>query len=201
VTAALKLDLSARAFVVALFATALAIAGAGWFLVIAPKHHTAATLETQIQSEKQKLSDARSALKNAKAAQRPALNAALPSELSMPQILDQLNALAVRAGVTLDTVTPAPPVAGSGYFAVPLSVVVDGRFFAVKTFLQQVRNQVSLANTKLAAAGRLFGVSSMQLNSTPPKVTATLQMTAYYYSPTAAPPAPVTSTTSSTSGS
>jgi Tfp pilus assembly protein PilO len=200
VTAALKLDLSARAFALAMLATAVVVAGAGWFLMIAPKHHKASTLATEIQSAQAQLSAARQAVAKAKAAQRPVLEAALPSELQMPEILDQLNALATRADVRLDTVTPATAVAGAGYYAEPLSVVVEGRFFGVQKFLQLVRNQVSLGKTKLSASGRLLGVSSVQLSETPPTVTGTLQMTAYYFVPNAAAPTPVTSTTSTTSG-
>jgi Tfp pilus assembly protein PilO len=199
VTAALKLDVSARAFAAALLATAVAVAGAGWFVVIAPKRHQAATLATDIQSAQAKLAAARLAAAKAKASERPALQAALPGELAMPQILDQLNAVADRAGVRLDTVTPAAAVAGTGYYAVPLTVVVEGRFFSDEKFLQLVRNQVALKDSKLHASGRLFDVSSMQLSTTAPTVTATLQMRAYYFSATATTAAPVT-TTDTTSG-
>lgn len=198
-TAALKLDLSARAFAVALLSTVAVAAGASWFLLIAPKHHTAATLATEIQSEQTKLADAKSALAKAKAAQQPALRVALPSELQMPQILDQLNAVAAKAKVTLDLVRPSAAAAGTGYYSVPLVVTVEGHFFSVEKFLQLVRNQVELKDSKLEASGRLFDVTSVQLNETPPTVTGTLQMTAYYFSPTATA-SPVTSTTS-TSGS
>ena len=49
---------------------------------------------------------ARLAAAKAKAAQRPALEKALPADLGMPQILDQLNAMALQAKVTLDSVRP-----------------------------------------------------------------------------------------------
>jgi Tfp pilus assembly protein PilO len=199
VTAALKLDMSARAFAAALFATAVVAAGGGWFLLIAPKHHKAATLQTDIQAAQQKLADARLALAKAKKAQQPALVAALPSQLAMPQILDQLNALAHRAHVSLNSVTPSAAVVGTGYYAVPIAVSVEGRYFGVEKFLQLVRSQVSVKKDKLHASGRLLDVSSVQLSSTAPDVTASLQMQAYYFSPTAAVPAPATTTTDTTS--
>jgi outer membrane murein-binding lipoprotein Lpp len=199
VTAALKLDMSARAFAAALLATAVVAGGGGWLLLISPKHHKAATLQTDIQSAQQKLADARKALAEAKKAQQPALATALPSQLAMPQILDQLNAIANRADVTVNSVTPSTAVAGVGYYAVPITLIVDGHFFAVEKFLQLVRNQVSLKQDKFHASGRLLDVAGVQLSSTTaPTVTATLQMRAFYFSPTAAPPAPTTSTTDTT---
>ncbi len=190
-SAALKLDMSARAFAAALLATAVVVAGAGWFVAIAPKHHKAANLETQIQAAQQQLSAARLAVAKAKSAERPVLQAALPSELQMPQILDQLNAMANRAEVTLDSVTPSAAVVGTGYYEVPLTVTVEGRYFEVKTFLQLVRNRVTVKDSQLYASGRLFDVSSVQLSETPPTVTGTLQMTAYYFAAAATVPAPV----------
>ena len=94
----------------------------------------------------------------------------------------------------------SPAVAGTGFYAVPLAVSVEGSYFNVKTFLQLVRGQVTLKNSRLYASGRLFSVSSVQLTETPPTVTGALQMTAYYFAPTAAPAAPVTTTTDTTSG-
>jgi Tfp pilus assembly protein PilO len=199
VTAALKLDLSARAFAAAMLATAVVAGGGGWFLLISPKHHKAATLQTDIQSAQQKLADARQALAEAKKAQQPALGRALPSQLAMPQVLDQLSALADHSKVTLNSVTPSTAVAGAGYYAVPMTVVVQGRFFAVEKFLELARNQVSLKQDKFHASGRLLDVSSVQLSSTTPDVTATLQMRVFYFSPTAAPPAPATTPTDTTS--
>jgi Tfp pilus assembly protein PilO len=199
-TAALKLDMSARAFAAALVAASVAIAGASWFLMIGPKRDKAATLATEVQAAQQKLADARLAAAKEKAAQRPALQRALPGELQMPQILDQLNALATQAKVTLDSVKPTTAVAGNGYYAVPLTVGVEGNYFGVEKFLQLVRNQVTLKDSQLHASGRLLDVSSVQLNETPPTVTGTLQMTAYYFDATAAAAAPVTTTTDTTSG-
>ncbi len=206
-TAALKLDLSARTFAIALFATVVALAGASWFVVIAPKHDKAATLETAIQADQTRIDAAakRQASESAavKGAKSRALGSALPSTVAMPQIVDQLNALADQAHVTLDTVTPADATVGNGYYTVPLTVVVDGHFFSVQKFLRLVRNQVSFGQSgksgtpKFSASGRLFSISSMQLDQTEPAptVTATFNMNAYYYAPTATVPQATESTT------
>jgi Pilus assembly protein, PilO len=208
VTAALKFDVSARVFAAALLATVVALAGGVWFLSIAPKHSKASTLETAIQADQSKLSAAlraqhEAATTQSKAAQLNELRSALPDALAMPQILDQLDGIAHKSGVTLDAVTPSPPIVGIGYQAVPLTVVVDGRFFAVKKFLQLMRTQVSIGKVRVQAKGRLFDVSGFQLNETEPAptVTATFQMEAFYFAPSAQPVQPLTTSTTTTPAS
>jgi Tfp pilus assembly protein PilO len=203
VTAALKLDLSARAFAAALAALVVVLAGAMWFLAISPKHSKASSLSQQITSEQAKIAAAvrearQSSTAKTTSAQLKALEAALPSQLAMPEIVDQLDGLARKAGVSLDTVTPNVPVVGIGYYAEPITVVVDGRFFDVKQFLHLVRTRVSIHKANVHVKGRLYDVSGVQLQQTEPAptVTATLNMEAFYFSPTASPvPANATSTT------
>jgi len=206
VTGALKLDLSPNVFAAAVLATVAALAGAGWYLVVAPKHDRAATLQATIESDQAQLGSAQHAAARpaaTKKAEQGALQSALPNDLAMPQLVDQLNALADQAGVTLDSVSPAAPESGTGYVDVPLTVVVDGRYFSVEKFLHLVRNQVSLEKAKVYASGRLFDVSGIQLDQTEPapNVTGTLQMKAFYFSPTSAPPPPPTDTTTTDSTS
>jgi Tfp pilus assembly protein PilO len=204
VTAALKLDLSARAFAAALAALAVVLAGAMWFLAISPKHSKASSLSQQIGAERAKIAAAIREAQQSRAtkttsAQLKALEAALPSELAMPEIVDQLDGLAREAGVSLDTVTPNVPVVGVGYYAEPITVVVDGRFFDVKKFLNLVRTRVSIQKANVHVKGRLYDVSGVALQQTEPAptVTATLNMEAFYFSPTAAP-APVDTTSTTT---
>jgi Tfp pilus assembly protein PilO len=205
VTAALKLDLSARAFAAALAALAVVLAGAMWFLAISPKHSKASSLSQQISAEQAKIAAAvreaqQSHTAKTSSAQLKALEAALPSELAMPEIVDQLDGLARQAGVSLDTVTPNVPVVGVGYYAEPITVVVDGRFFDVKKFLHLVRTRVSIHKANVHVQGRLYDVSGVQLQQTEPAptVTATLNMEAFYFSPTASPAPAVTTPTATT---
>lgn len=210
---ALKLDLSPRVLAAALLAVAVVIVGAGWFVAIAPKRDKAATLQASIQADQTRLAAAarskQRATANAKQLKRlqAALGNALPNDVAMPQIVDQLNALALQAGATLDTVTPGVAAPGNGYEIVPLQVTVDGHYFAVEKFLQLLRRQVSFDKSKLSASGRLFSVSGMQLSQTGPTsmLTATFSMNAYYYAPGVSAPLPASSTattdTTTTSGS
>jgi Tfp pilus assembly protein PilO len=204
VTAALKLDLSARAFAAALAALAVVLAAAMWFMAISPRHSKASSLSQQISAEQAKIATAirearQSHTAKTSTAQLKALEAALPGELAMPEIVDQLDSLARQAGVSLDTVTPQVPVVGVGYYAEPITVVVDGHFFDVKKFLHLVRTRVSISKANVHVKGRLYDISGVQLQQTEPAptVTATLNMEAFYFSPTAAP-APVVPTSTTT---
>jgi Tfp pilus assembly protein PilO len=199
----LKLDLSARAVALAVMAAALALAGGAWMTVVSPKHAKAAKLAGSIQADKQRLESAKRQLATqekaakAKRAQLSTLEAALPDTIAMPEVVDELNALARHADVTLDSITPSTAILGTGYEAVPISVVVDGRFFAVERFLHLIRDEVQLNKQSVKANGRLVDVKSVDLEQTEPapNVTATISMQVFYFAPSIAPPPVATSTT------
>lgn len=199
----LKLSLSSRVVALVIFGLAVIVAGAGWFVVVSPKRSQATKLAQSIQEKQSQLTAAQHTGRSTLTPQGPTdrgVNEALPNDVAMPSVVDQLNRLARRAGVSLDTVTPQPTVFGSGYVAVPLNVVVDGRYFDVDRFLNLVRTQVRVDKNHVAAAGRLFDVQSVQLQQTEPAptVTATLTLQTFYYSQTAAPaPTDTTATTTS----
>jgi hypothetical protein len=203
-----KLNVTPRALGTIVLVLAVVAAGAGWFLVVAPKRSEASKLEASIQAKQAQVATETRAAAPATAvdaAQLHTLGKALPDEPLMPDVVDQLNHLANLAGVTLDTVTPSAPVPGTGYEAIPLSVVVDGHYFDVERFLNLVRTQVQLDNHKPSAAGRLFDVNGFQLQQTEPApmVTATLDLRTFYYSSAAAPvitTATDTTETTTTSG-
>jgi Tfp pilus assembly protein PilO len=201
-TGTLRLDLTARTVAVALLAVVVVAAGVGWFAVVAPKRSQASRLETTIAAKQAQLANAthaQTADESPKGVKVRNLGKALPDRLAMPQVVEQLNQLATRAGVTLDTVTPSAAVPGFGYEAVPLSIVVDGHFFAVEQFLHLVRVQVQLGKDHVRAAGRLFDVQSVSLQQTEPApmVTATLNLRAFYYASGITPLATATDTTAS----
>jgi Tfp pilus assembly protein PilO len=199
-------SLTARTVALVLVGVAVLLAAAGWLMIVSPKRTKATELASTIQAKQSQLSIAQRTPPPSQAkaaADTAAVGAALPDDVGMPQVVDQLNTLARHAGVTLDTVTPQPAVTGTGYMSVPLNVVVDGHYFGVEKFLNLVRNQVKLQKTHVAAAGRLFDVSGVQLQQTEPAptVTATLTLDTFYYSPAAAQAAPAPTTTDTTAGS
>jgi Tfp pilus assembly protein PilO len=199
-----KLSLTSHTIALALLGLAVFIAGAGWFVVVSPKRSQATELAATIQSKQSELSLAQRTPppSQAKAASNTAgVGEALPDDVAMPQVVEQLNALATRADVSLDTVTPQPGITGTGYVGVPLNVVIDGRYFNVEKFLRLVRTQVQIKKNHVAAAGRLYDVQRVQLQQTEPAptVTAVLTLEAFYYSPATTTVDPnATTTTSST---
>jgi Tfp pilus assembly protein PilO len=199
----LNLNMNARTLALVLCGAAIVIGAAGWLLVVGPKRSHASKLATTVQAKQSQVaslqreqSPGRGGLSGASSKD---LTTALPDIPDMPQVIDQLNALALRAGVSLDTVTPAATTAGTGYEAVPINVVVDGHYFGVEKFLHLVRLQVAMNKSKLHAHGRLFAVESVQLQQTEPApmVTATLGLQTFYYSAAAAPPVPAPTSTDS----
>jgi hypothetical protein len=101
----------------------------------------------------------------------------------MPQIVMQLSRIAGETHVSLDSITPQAPVSYSGYQAIPMTITLTGTFFAVESFLQELRTQVKVSGNDVTATGRLYDVLGVTLQSTDPapKVTATLMIDAFSY--------------------
>jgi Tfp pilus assembly protein PilO len=193
----MKREITPRAIAFVLLGVAVVIGAAGWFLLVSPKRSEASKLAATIETKQSQVS---TGTHQASTVTGPAptkmVGKALPDVPLMPDVVDQLNALATRSGVALDTITPQTPVAGTGFEAIPLTVVVDGRYFAVEKFLKLVRQQVQLDESELTANGRLFDVQGVQLQQTEPapSVTATLSLRTFYYAAGAAPATSATTT-------
>jgi Tfp pilus assembly protein PilO len=203
------MKLTSRTIAFVIFGVVAVVAVAGWFVVVSPKRSQASKLAATIQ-------DKQTAISAAQQQQQPqqqgsgsspqqssaSADAALPDTLGMPEVVDQLNHLAARAGVTLDGVTPQLSAPGAGYMTTPISVVVDGHYFGVEKFLHLVRTQVRLDKSTLSARGRLFDVQGVQLQQTEPApmITATLSLDTFYYAPTATLTPPATTTTTASAG-
>jgi Pilus assembly protein, PilO len=193
----MKAGVTPRAIAFVLLGVAVVLAAAGWFLLVSPKRTEASKLAATIETKQSQVSTGmHQASAVAQPAQTQSVGKALPDVPLMPDVVDQLNALATRSGVALDTITPQAAVPGTGFEAIPLTVVVDGRYFAVEKFLRLVREQVQLDKSHLDANGRLFDVQGVQLQQTEPAptVTATLSLRTFYYAAGVAPPTTETTT-------
>lgn len=199
-----RLDRSPRTLLALSLAGTLVLALAVWFLAVSPKRSQASALDgtiAQAQAQLTALRAHRPAPGSVRASELPHLERALPDRTEMPSLVLQLARLAGASGVTLDTITPSVPVAVGAYEAVPMTVVVDGRFFGVRDFLRRVRSQVRLGKDgDVTASGRLFDVQAIDFQQTEPapQVRASLTMQAFVFSGGAtgsgAPPAAPTST-------
>jgi hypothetical protein len=189
-----------------------AVALVGWFGLVSPQWSKASDLDRQISEAKTQLAVARATTDSGAAdkgtgSSALALAQAMPQQLDMSDVLRQLLRAADRADVSLDSVTPQAPAAKSGYSAVPMSVVVTGRYFGVQQFLRELRTQAGVAGPRVHASGRLFSVDSVSLaagEAKPPQLSATIQLNVFTYSGSvgaAAAATPQTAPASSTSTS
>jgi len=199
VTAVQKLDLSPKALAGALVGTIVVLIAATWFIMISPKHSQASNLNAQIQSAQSDLQTRQHAARqkvNA-AAQAVKSKRAMPDTVAMPQILLELNRVAQEENISIDSVTPAAPTPFTSFEAVPITVVISGRYFDVEAFLKELRNQVRVSAGNVFSTGRLFDVSAVNVSQTTPapRVSATLSMDAFVYSGLPVPTTPGATTT------
>jgi hypothetical protein len=169
----------------------LAVAAVGWLALVAPARSHAARLATQIddaQNQVVALEAAQARSPKAGARDLYRLERAMPTQDDMPGILLELDRLAGATGVSLQHLQPAARVTlADGSSALPLTVVVEGRYPAITAFLRRVRLEVSAGADRVVAAGRLFDTDQVTLVGAQgaAKITATLQLVAFDY---AAPP-------------
>jgi Tfp pilus assembly protein PilO len=210
-------SLSTRAQVALVAGGLLLVAVIVYFALISPKRSTAAQLKQQTAAVQEQIDQNRStAFKQALPAVRAAsvfrVSKAMPTQLETPNVILQLNQLAVASGLTFDQITPqsasATPATTTGAtdpFAVePIQVKFTGSFYSLLTFLQRLRNLVRVENGRLYAAGRLFDVSDVSFAPGPkgfPQVQATLTVNAFVpQQPQAPSTTPGSTDTTSTTG-
>jgi len=163
----------------------------GWFGLVSPQRSTASDLDRQIAGTKTQLAVARSTTEpgaseggKSSGASTVTLARAMPERAEMADVLRQLQRAARRTEVRLDSVTPQAVAAQSGYNAVPMDVVVSGRYFGVQRFLRYLRMQAGVDGSHVHATGRLFSVDSVNLagDKQLPHLAATIHLNAFTYS-------------------
>jgi Pilus assembly protein, PilO len=209
--------LGGRGVLAAMVLAFLLVVIVGWVGFVSPQRSKANKLDTQIASAQSQLATAQHLLAENKNAKTLAVlrnsQRALPDTPEMSQLLRQLSALTAASHTELDSVTPAAVVASaaSGAEAVPLTVTVKGRYFAIQHLLGLLRKSADVQGGNVTGQGRLYTVDMIQFGATGPTngsgsgggvVSATITMNAFVYSPasvatTAA--AATTTTTGSTS--
>src|SRR4029450_2611742 len=181
----------------------------GWFAVVSPQRSKAAELQGKIDESNSALALAE-ALNNGGQQKAPAKEAralvrAMPDQARMSQILRQLSGAAKSTRVRVNSVTPSANAPLNGYEAIPLTVMVEGRYLGITNFLGKLRTQVRAAGEQVRAKGRLYSVDNVQFdgNSDKQLLQATLTLNAYKYGSAAAPATAsgdsATSTTATTS--
>jgi Tfp pilus assembly protein PilO len=190
----MKDKLTPKVVAVAAAVAVALVALIGWFAVVSPQRSKASDLGRQIADAQTQLAlakaDARSN-RSAKAGVSARLLArAMPDQVAMPQVLRQVQRAAHRAHVRFDGITPQAATTLNGYQAVPMDVVVAGRYSAIQRFLHLLRSQARVAGDRVHASGRLFGIDTVSLAADSegglPKLIATIHMNTYVYSGSAA---------------
>jgi type IV pilus assembly protein PilO len=184
----------------------------GWKVVVSPVKKHIAAIEAETQSTQQQIAD-RIAQSHAAttATAAPQIHVAdiyriakaMPSITDMPDILLELDQTALASGVSLQSISPGTPAAGTaGYSTIPLSLNATGDFYQITDLLYRLRNLVAVRNGALDASGRLFSVNSVSLSPTGAReLNASVSLDTYVYgavSTTGAAQAPATTSTTST---
>jgi len=195
---------SRRSSALAVGALIVVVAAAAWLGVVSPKRSHASKLKSDVTTAQ---TDLATATHTAAAANKEAAEAALtalPGDSDQPGILDNLNALGKKSGVTIATVTPNLSTVTAN--AVGLSIIVNGKYFQIANFLHRLRTQVRVGDGgHVVATGRLFDVQSVQLapgtaTTTPGQLAATIIANASIFAPATAAPA-ASDTSASATGS
>jgi Tfp pilus assembly protein PilO len=165
----------------------LALASVGWFLLLSPQRSKAAELDDQISAAHTQLALARvisrGSGRQASNVPHRRLETAMPDNVRMSEILRQLSWAAAAAHVRIEGITPQGVAPHTGYQAIPLSVTLQGRYFAIARFLQLLHTQAVATGSQVHATGRLFAVDGIQFStaSDDELIQASLSIAAFSY--------------------
>ena len=189
------------------------LAGA-WFLMAAPKREEARKLQEQITAARADLAGASARAAEYKAARdrlrkHPEVfekaGKALPSRVSMPDLLRTLTRTAKGTGVTMGDLTTggggggAPSASTSpGLNSVGLQLTFTGDFLALRRYLQRLQGFVAVTKNGVNARGRLVALNKVSLQPKDGgKLSADVDATVYTLQPSAlaaGAPAPAAAT-------
>jgi type IV pilus assembly protein PilOP len=184
---------------IAAAAAVLLLSVLAYMVVVGPKRSRASELEEDISTTKVELAQAR--IEEARSKETPVapvsdlkrLTKAMPNQTDMPGLVLELARVAHETGISFDSITPAEPVAGTGYQKVPVSLVFQGNFFELSDFLFRLRSLVDVRDNRLHVDGRLFsidGIDFAQGTAQFPQIQATLNASAFVYGGAPAAPNP-----------
>jgi hypothetical protein len=142
------------------------------------------------------------------------LKKAMPDEVDMPDIIFELSRIASLHHIQFQGIQPGVPLPESNYQVLPVNVTFQGTYSQLTSFLQTVRDLVTVHHGFLGATGRLYTVDTLGfIEGKPsfPQIQATLTLDAYIYgssapvigaipSGTAQPASSGSTTTTSTTG-
>ena len=185
----------------------LLVAVLGYFVLVSPKRSTAHKLATEkaqvdAQIERNRASSLARNLPTIRSAQVFRLTKAMPDNADIPDLILELNQLAVAAGISFDEIAPQTPTSDNAYEIHPISLTFSGNFYSLADFLFRLRNLVRVHDHKLATTGRMLAVSGVTFSEGDqkfPQIKAVLTVDSFVLS--SAPAAGATGAAPSTSSS
>ncbi len=163
-----------------------------WFLGVSPQHSKAASLDSDISAVQAKIAARKaelatpSAQVHVRASDLYRLTKAMPDQTDMAGIILSLNRLAKSHGLSFEGIQTQGLVAQTGFTVQPVTVVLQGRFSAVSSFLRDLRRLVDVHKRALLATGRLFTVDEIGFTQPGnkksfPDVKATISIDAFMF--------------------
>jgi hypothetical protein len=183
----------------------LAVLVVGYLTLISPKRAKAADLESQAVAAQSQLTLALAA-SHQPGGKTPAgapdlfrLSKAMPDRVDTAGALLDLAKLAKAAGVTIESLLPAEPIAATtgSYQLASITATFSGTYSQLTNLLSRARRLVVVHHGRIESRGRLFGVDSIQFVPDAPNssiLKGTVKFETYIYS-TAAPTTTSTATT------
>jgi Tfp pilus assembly protein PilO len=188
-------------------------AAAAYLMVLRPKTAEVKQLDTEIATLDTEL-DAAIALAQPgekpelpiKVADLVELAKAMPDDTGIADAILELNSAAEGAGVEFLSISPDPPVPGSGYTQMPLKLTFEGNYYNLTELVYRLRSLVAVRDGVLHAKGRLFTLDSLNWHEGEagfPMIQADLVVSAYVYGNNSVPaltPSGTAATTSASTG-
>jgi Tfp pilus assembly protein PilO len=175
----------------------VALAVAGWFLLVRPKRADAASYTVRVADVRKEISDRRAAStsRQARVAVKTAdlfkLAKVMPADEDMAAILLQLNEVATDAGIVFESITPQAAVGAEGFRALPITLVFRGNFYTLSDFVFRLRQLVQVRDGELTATGQLFSIDTLSFTEDTdrrfPSIRAELTVQAFVFGGLPAP--------------
>jgi len=180
----------------------LLVAILGYFVLVSPKRSSAHKLaeekaQVDAQIERNRASALARNLPAIRAADVFRLSKAMPDRVAMPDVILELNQLALASGISFDEIAPQAPTNEPAYEIHPISLTFSGNFYSLADFLFRLRNLVQVHDQKLITQGRMFALSALSFSEGEkkfPEIKAELTVDAFVLG-AAAGPAPSASGT------
>jgi Pilus assembly protein, PilO len=188
---------------------ALVVLMVGWFVLISPQRSKADDLDTQIGAAETQLADAQRLLAAPNKAQTALAlrdaSRALPDTPQTSAILRQLSALAATSQTEVEGIAPGAITATGGAEPYPLTLTMQGRYFALQRFIRLLQQSADIKRGKITGKGRLYSIDNITFGGGGATagqqrgvVSASIGLNAYVYGQAAAPAAPPTTTSDTT---